>query len=378
MSGTQADRQIIEAAQDPSEMTAFPSCLGRFAPLMNALMPMFLWIDDAGRIQGLGRTLHKALDEAEVLGQPFDRFFAIGRQGHGGSLCPNARDAEGYAPRSLQPRESSGLLRAMARERAIHLTLRARPGLSLRGEAFAMPEAEGGGVVMKLSFGIYLREAVAAFNLTERDFSAADLAMEMLYLQEAKSLVMAELRALTTRLETARKEAETQALTDPLTKLPNRRAMEQALTKAIAGAAAGGAPFAVVQIDLDHFKTVNDTHGHAAGDYVLQSVARILRDALRAGDIAARMGGDEFLLMLRGRLGRDEVRALAARLIAQLEAPKWYGRSECLISGSLGAAFSQDYLPEELGQVLGDVDHATYASKEAGRGCLRFARPPSM
>lgn len=352
-------------------------------PLLTGLLPMFLWIDERARILGVGRTLRKVLGvpEAQILGAPFARFFAVARRGATGRLCTDTlcrncetRDCDGQAGRCGRS------LGALMAEEVLHVTLRMHPKVSLRGavvshvglSAQTSAGATAGDMLLNFSFGIHLREFVAEFDLTERDFSAADLAMEMLYLEEAKSLVMEELRALTGRLDQARKAAEKQALSDPLTKLANRRAMAQALAQAVDHATNDAAHFALLQIDLDHFKAINDSRGHAAGDYVLQLVARNLCESVRGDDLVARMGGDEFLVLLRGAPSHAEVRALAARIIEQIETPKWYQGQECLVSGSVGAVSSRDYEKLVIGALQSDVDRATYAAKAAGRGCLRF------
>ncbi|OOY32271.1 hypothetical protein BMI88_11345 [Thioclava sp. F36-6] len=349
---------------------------------------MFLWLDERACILGVGRTLRKVLGvpEAQIVGAPFSRFFSVARRGGAVRMCPKElRSSCGAVDCDRQIGRCGRSLGAMTAEEMLHVILRMRPQVSLRGALVShtgppvpgrAPTRAGGDMLLNFSFGIHLRELVAEFDLTEHDFSAADLAMEMLYLQEAKSLVLEELRALTGRLDQARKAAEDQALSDPLTKLANRRAMAQALARAVDHATNGLANFALLQVDLDHFKTINDTQGHAAGDFVLQLVARNLCESVRGGDLVARMGGDEFLVLLRGDPSRTEIGALAARIIEQLEAPKWYRGQECLVSGSLGAVSSRDYESLEIEALQSDVDRATYAAKTAGRGCLRFGSGP--
>ena len=347
--------------------------------MLGALLPMFLWVDLQGKIRAMGPTLRKALDGDAMLDQSFSDHFRVGRLQDRIEPCGAAEHCDcTVAGGAKRLGDCGASLLTIANERMVHLTLLSQPAIGLRGEAFALGPQGRDGTLMNLSFGFYLREAVATFSLTERDFAPADLAMELLYLQEAKSLVMQELRALTQRLDGARKQAETQALTDPLTALANRRAMEAALEQASAGAAQGGAPFTLIQIDLDYFKSVNDTLGHAAGDYVLLDVARILHEEMRAGDLAGRMGGDEFLLLLRGAMTPEQVMHLGDRIIARLQEPKWHEGRECLVSGSLGVVMSLDYQPPETERMLVDADTATYAAKNAGRGCCVLYRDLEM
>lgn len=167
----------------------------------------------------------------------------------------------------------------------LHLRFRDPPATGLKG--VLMPLPGGQGAIVNLSFGISILDAVRDYRLTSGDFAATDLAIEMLYLVEAKSAAMEASRLLNQRLQGARIAAEEQAFTDTLTGLKNRRAMDHVLGRVIATQM----PFAVMHVDLDFFKAVNDRLGHAAGDHVLQEVARIMIDATRRGkDTVARTG----------------------------------------------------------------------------------------
>ena len=147
----------------------------------------------------------------------------------------------------------------------LRLQLRGQDRLRLKG--MVMVPAGGEMLLLNLSFGLSVIEAVRAFGLTNGDFAPTDLAIEMLYLVEAKTAVMEESRRLNARLHEAHRAAEEQALSDTLTGLRNRRAMEQRLSELVAR----GVPFGLMHVDLDYFKAVNDTFGHAAGDHVLQA-----------------------------------------------------------------------------------------------------------
>ncbi|MFC6759321.1 GGDEF domain-containing protein [Sulfitobacter porphyrae] len=149
-------------------------------------------------------------------------------------------------------------------------------------------------MIVNLSFGISIVDGVRDYALSNADFAATDLAIEMLYLIEAKTAAMDESRRLNLRLQGAKIAAEQEADTDALTGLGNRRALNNVLTRMVAGRV----PFAVMQIDLDYFKSVNDTLGHAAGDHVLQTVAQIMVEETRNKDTVARVGGDEFTVVL--------------------------------------------------------------------------------
>lgn len=319
------------------------------------LMPMFLWLSRDGRIRGVGPTLAKILGEGGIIDQPFDRYFQM------------ARAPSGHGRREL----AEGLVR----RGRLHMTLLSRPGTTLRGSAADMGPGGRNGALLNLSFGIGLTEAVRDFGLTEADFASSDLAMELLYLQEAKEAILNELRALNLRLEQARVSAEAQALTDPLTGLANRRALDKAMEEAIAAIDRGGAPFALAHLDLDRFKAVNDTLGHAAGDQVLGIVANILRAETRKGDVVARIGGDEFVMLLQGLSHPARLQELAERIIARLEEPCEIDGAACRISGSIGGVLSISYARPNPDRMHADADAMLYISKRAGRGRCTLANP---
>ena len=190
--------------------------------------------------------------------------------------------------------------------------------------------------------------------------------MELLYLYEAKTAVMAELRRTAERLKTAKARAEIQAFTDPLTGLGNRRAMEDSLGRLLAV----GGGFTILHVDLDYFKQVNDTMGHAAGDHVLRSIAAILRNAVRAGDSVSRVGGDEFVLLIAGVTEPDVIARLGRDIFAQMEHPITFAGQRCHVALSIGAAIVPGGAPEPGDTALARADVALYASKHGGRSRL--------
>jgi diguanylate cyclase (GGDEF)-like protein len=222
--------------------------------------------------------------------------------------------------------------------------------------------------VFDLSFGIMVKEAVSSYGLTATDFAPTSLAVEMLYLAEANAAAMAESRSLNLRLDGAKAAAERLARTDALTGLRNRRGMETA----IAEMAERGVPFSLVHVDLDFFKTVNDTFGHAAGDHVLTRVARILESETRKGDLVIRLGGDEFVIVYRNLLDRQRLAAIAERILAALSDPIPFEQQVCRVSASIGITASDLYDRPEAAEMLRDADTALYRSKQAGRSCATF------
>ena len=260
-------------------------------------------------------------------------------------------------------------LRAHAGEKlrlSLHIAART---VAFRG--LAMDLAGGSGLVLNLSLGIGVVDAVRGYSLTEADFAPTDLTVEMLYLVEAETAAMGALRGLAQRLRVDKQMAEAQAMTDTLTGLRNRRA----LTIALDGLTRARLPFGLMHIDLDFFKAVNDTYGHAAGDHVLQVVAKVLDAETRREDTVARVGGDEFVLVFPGMTETAQLEAIARRIIEQLTEPIEFEGQTCRISASIGISISTEYeepLPDRMQQ---DADEALYASKRAGRGRAQVFRP---
>jgi diguanylate cyclase (GGDEF)-like protein len=317
------------------------------AQALSRLMPLFLCLDAEGRITALGPTLAKLLPDSNPIGQRFDDLFDLKR--------PARRsDLQG--------------LRAVVGER-LHLAFRHDPAITFRG--LAMP-TEGGGLLVNLSFGIAVTDAVRRHGLTDADFSPTDLTVEMLYLVEAKSAVVGELRDLNLRLQGAKSAAEEQALTDTLTGLRNRRALDIALGELTRH----GLAFGLMHIDLDFFKQVNDTLGHAAGDHVLRSVAQTLTLETRSSDTVTRVGGDEFVVILPGMSDTARLGQVARRIIEHLTQPIEFEGHYCRISASVGVTVSTFYPHPQPDRMLSDADDALYASKRAGRGRAQFFTPP--
>ena len=311
--------------------------------VLDHLCPLHLRLDAAGQIVHLGPTLTKMGLET-LMGQTFDDVFAIERPG---------------AVPCFEHFASQTSTRAQ-------LILRKSPGIAFK--AAVVPT--GDETIVSLSFGTGTRAAVEKFDLTRSDFAATDLTSELLYVLEAKSAVVAESRNLNRRLDAARKAAEQIAQTDALTGLQNRRAMTQYLDQLISSRV----PFACMHMDLDYFKRINDTFGHAAGDYVLRAVAQVLNSETRAKDCVARIGGDEFVLIFVRVTDRVFLQRIAQRMIARLEEPVQFDQHVCCISASAGTSISIDYPNPDPDVMLSDADRALYASKKAGRGQHRFAK----
>jgi diguanylate cyclase (GGDEF)-like protein len=166
-------------------------------------------------------------------------------------------------------------------------------------------------------------------------------------------------------------ELDEQANTDPLTLLPNRRALDRQLPEMMASAQDRAEPLCAVMIDMDHFKEVNDQHGHAAGDRVLAIMAGILGDATRGTDLAVRVGGEEFLVVL-GDTDIDQAAQICERLLNQVREHPWAGLAAGLsCTASVGVALLTR--GEGMSRWLGRADAALYEAKAAGRDRVHLA-----
>jgi len=165
------------------------------------------------------------------------------------------------------------------------------------------------------------------------------------------------------------------ALRDGLTKVFNRKHFDDLFTKEFAFASRHVAPLALLFIDLDFFKKVNDTFGHPAGDYVLSEVSAVLTSAVRAEDVVARFGGEEFCVLCRGTDGNG-ARELGERLRSEIEQRRFvYGTKIIPVTISVGVAALPDALITQSTGLLAAADKALYEAKRAGRNRVAMAAP---
>jgi diguanylate cyclase (GGDEF)-like protein/PAS domain S-box-containing protein len=157
-----------------------------------------------------------------------------------------------------------------------------------------------------------------------------------------------------------------QAFHDPLTHLANRMLLSERLEHALVRARRGGLPVSVLFIDLDDFKNVNDSFGHATGDQLLIELSRRLLSCVRASDTAARLGGDEFAVLVEERGGLESARQVAARVAEAVARPFVVAGREIVLGASVGIASSEGGV-ETAGDLLRNADVAMYCAKRAGK-----------
>lgn len=182
-------------------------------------------------------------------------------------------------------------------------------------------------------------------------------------LQEELSNARQQAEQKTREIEQARQHMEYNSLHDTLTGLPNRRYLDEKLAEMNRAAMF---PLAILHIDLDRFKDINDTLGHAAGDEILKHTAAILQDAIKDGEFTARIGGDEFLIVSRVRSDATACAQLAQELVEALNKPVSYAGHECRIGASIGVA-TRASRHEPTGELLVNADIALYEAKRQGR-----------
>jgi diguanylate cyclase (GGDEF)-like protein len=323
------------------------TCDVRLGPAdLSRLMPLHLVVDADGLILSAGPTLARMRAPRPVKGARFFDLFAL-RRPHGVATMAE--------------------LAASGGDR-LALEFRAAPRTQLKGHFVTDWH---GLFLFDLGFGIKVNEVVSAYGLKATDFAPTSLAVEILYLVEANAAVAAETRQLNSRLQQAKAAAERLARTDDLTGLRNRHGMKAA----IADMVAKGVPFSLLHVDLDFFKAVNDSLGHAAGDQVLVRVARILEGETRECDLVIRLGGDEFVLVYRDLIDRTRLAAIAGRIITALDAPIEVEGAACRVSASIGITTSELYQRPDPARMLRDADLALYRSKKAGRSRFTFHDP---
>ena len=190
---------------------------------------------------------------------------------------------------------------------------------------------------------------------------------------------MLELRLMYKKLIATNRELETLALQDALTGVANRRLLMDRLEHAMRNSARTGDHCALMFMDLDHFKALNDSYGHDAGDHVLRQAAARLQVCVREGDTVARLGGDEFVVLLEGLSGNAkdaaiQARGITAKILAAFATDFQFEGVSCASTFSIGAVVFRGSI-QPIHQLLKKADLAMYDAKAASRNTVRFYDP---
>lgn len=266
----------------------------------------------------------------------------------------------------------------MVRGSALHVAVELLLALALLAGFVAEPLAFGHAAAVLLVFEAFLARRRRAVGWLVAAFGASILAslgaavppqeilvqLPFIYGVAALVVVLADqLRHSRDAAHAARQRVEHLALYDSLTELPNRTLLHDRLAHALALAQRGGDRLALLFLDLDGFKHVNDTFGHHVGDAALREIARRLGATVRAADTVARLGGDEFAIVVPGA---DEGRAkeLAARVLRALEQPFAVQQQDIVVGGSVGIALYPEH-GADADELLRHADLAMYSAKTA-------------
>ena len=175
-------------------------------------------------------------------------------------------------------------------------------------------------------------------------------------------------------LELAKNRIEFNALHDPLTSLANRRKLDMELDDLSQPGQQQRTRFTILHLDLDRFKEINDTLGHAAGDAMLVHASKVLSRQVPRGDLVARIGGDEFVILARRAVAPAELSELCERIIVEMNKPIDFEGFSCRCGVSIGIAQASGISPDAR-RILVNADIALYQAKERGRNCYEFFTP---
>ena len=233
-----------------------------------------------------------------------------------------------------------------------------------------LKEIEHGGYLPVLAL-----TAQPSFKIAALEAGARDFISKPFDLMEVHKRIhnMLEVRLLYKELAQYSKQQQELALHDPLTGLPNRRLLEDRIEHTLQQSARSRGKSAILYLDLDGFKAINDSYGHGYGDDILKMVAARLGSVSRKEDTVARIGGDEFVIVLGNLAGKGDAREPAAKLIEVISEPYFINDLTLRLSTSIGIAIYPDDA-SSVESLLGTADTALYEAKRAGKN--RFCCSP--
>ncbi len=218
-----------------------------------------------------------------------------------------------------------------------------------------------------------VNQELAAVHPPENDESTKSVLKSVAQIMQVNERLQNRLREAEERLQQQSRQIEAQvneARTDPLTGLPNRRAFNDELTRRLAEWQRKGNSFCLIMIDIDHFKRLNDQYGHPAGDSVLHEVADVLTSTLREMDMTARLGGEEFAVILPSTEVHEGHRATERARLAIASHRFHVEESKLSATVSLGLALVEGH--DDAVSLMKRADDALYAAKHGGRNCGYF------
>jgi diguanylate cyclase (GGDEF)-like protein len=243
-------------------------------------------------------------------------------------------------------------------------------GVPVRLRASIAPaDPDGGTFFVLTSLATDLPRLLEPLGLSGSDFAHADSSIDMIYVLRTQSALIEDMQILAERLRTAKETAEAQAHTDQLTGLPNRRGLTS-FTETLLAGPPPAAPGWLLHVDLDRFKQVNDTLGHAAGDAILKRVAGDLRAILGPRDMAARIGGDEFVLVLNDLPDTRDAVGKAREVIGRVQMPLDFCGQAIQVGASVGVTRIDPRADQSVDGLMLEADLALYEVKRAGRGAV--------
>ncbi|SFR34154.1 response regulator receiver modulated diguanylate cyclase [Yoonia tamlensis] len=272
------------------------------------------------------------------------------------------RDRKLQPPHALYVIDATTQMATPARFFGLVSDLRARPDTRRSTQLIVVPDDAPDMAAMFLDLG--------ADDIVATSAQASEIALR------ARRLIRR--KRIQDRLRDTVRDGLQAAVTDPLTGLFNRRYVDPHLTRMTKQAQASGNAMAVMMVDIDHFKTINDTYGHAAGDLVLKQLAKRLKENIRAVDMVARVGGEEFLVALPGTTG-PQAQTTAHRLLGLINrTPFDIGEAHppLPVTISIGVAISREKATlkgDRVGTICAQADAALYAAKSAGRDRVAMA-----
>ena len=280
---------------------------------MAFLFPMFVTLDAAGCITDHGPTLSRIFAD-DITGRMFFDVFTIEK------------------PRRIAD------LAALHKKTGIKLVITARPDhgepIQFRSVAMQMGDAAGR-LFLDFSIGVSLADAIRRFDLTGAHFRPNDFSIDLFYTLETQRALLDDSTNMAQALTSAKEDAERKAYIDTVTGIANRRALYERLEDILQGPK-GGDTYALLHIDLDKFKLLNDTFGHAAGDKILKHVATGMQAHIGTDDFAARIGGDEFVMVLREHDETGDLLHMAQELAAEISRPVPIDGHRCHVEVSIG------------------------------------------